>query len=154
VAPPTLRVNVSGVADERRQFDFWLGEWECEWDGARGSNTVTAELDGMALLERFDGRPGTELRGMSVSTYDADAAAWRQTWVDSSGAYLDFVGGWRDGAMDLRRDAVVDGHAFSYRMRFTDIAEGSLLWRWERTSAGAEAWQTLWRIGYTRVGTG
>ena len=137
------------LASARRQFDFWLGEWECTWEGGRGSNTVSAELDGMVVLERFDGRPGTELRGISVSVYDEKAACWRQTWVDSSGAYLEFTGGFAEGTMELRREAVEDGAAIEQRMRFTEIAADGLVWLWERRPA-CGAWETLWRIDYRR----
>ena len=56
---------ISSIARERRtapcaspphrQFDFWVGDWDCSWDGGNGTNKVTAELDGMVILERFDG---------------------------------------------------------------------------------------------------
>ena len=26
-------------------LDFWLGEWNCAWDGGHGTNSVTRELD-------------------------------------------------------------------------------------------------------------
>ena len=56
-------------------LDFWVGEWDARWDGGHGTNTVTSELDGAVILERFDGRPGTTLRGLSVSVFDARADA-------------------------------------------------------------------------------
>jgi hypothetical protein len=123
---------------ERRQFDFWLGEWDCSWEDGTGSNVVTSELDGTVILERFDGRPGTPLRGISVSMYDLEHHVWRQTWVDSSGGYLDLSGGFSDGVMELRHDT-----ATPFRMRFTDLAADSFVWRWER-------WDERWRIDYRR----
>jgi hypothetical protein len=57
-----------------RQF-VWLGAWDCRWEGGYGTNTITSELDGAVLLERFDGRPGTELQGISVSVFDEREAA-------------------------------------------------------------------------------
>ena len=131
------------MTDVRRQFDFWVGTWDCRWDGGRGTNAITSELDGMALLERFDGRPGTELQGMSLSIFDERENAWRQTWVDSSGGFLDFVGTFEDGVMELRRDGA--------RMRWTEIADDSLVWFWERLPAGSRNWETLWRIEYARA---
>ena len=104
---------------ERRQFDFWLGTWDARWRGGRGTNTITAELGGTVIMERFDGRPGTPLQGISVSVYDAAESIWRQAWVDSTGGYLDFTGGPIEGGMELRRAGRVD--APPYRMRFVDI---------------------------------
>jgi len=130
------------MSDERRQFDFWLGAWDCRWEGGRGSNTITAELDGMVILERFDGRPGTPLQGISISMFDAEDGLWRQTWMDSSGGFLDFTGGFADGVMELSR---LD----SQRMRWTEIAGDSFVWLWEKREDGE--WRTVWRIDYNRA---
>ena len=99
--------------DAARQFDFWLGEWDCTWqaDGLEhiGTNSVYADLGGMVLVENFDGRPSLDYQGLSYSVYDRKEQCWKQTWVDSEGTYLDFVGRFEDGAMELRR--TVDGVA-------------------------------------------
>ena len=47
-------------------LDFWLGEWDCAWDGGHGTNSVTRELDDAVVLERFDARAPEAFRGMSV----------------------------------------------------------------------------------------
>ena len=134
---------------ERRQFDFWVGDWDCSWDGGSGTNTVTAELDGMVIQERFDGRPGTPLQGISVSVYDEQGGVWRQAWADSGGAYLDFVGSFKDGVMELARETRIDGKTVGQRMRFTEITTDSLVWLWERAPDGTD-WETEWRIDYRR----
>jgi hypothetical protein len=136
--------------EAEREFDFWLGEWDCSWEGGSGTNTVTAELEGVVILERFDGRPGAELRGISVSVYDEGLPGWRQTWVDSTQSYLEFAGSESDGEMVLRRTAKENDTIVRYRMRFTEIAEARLVWLWERQNAGNGCWDILWRIDYTR----
>ncbi|HXH98431.1 MAG TPA: hypothetical protein VNH40_14580, partial [Gaiellaceae bacterium] len=68
----------------RDEFDFWLGSWNVRWaDDAHGRNTVRKILDDRVVHEDFDGRPGTTLRGTSVSVFDESAGLWRQTWVDN-----------------------------------------------------------------------
>jgi hypothetical protein len=37
----------------RRQFDIWIGSWDCTWEGGDGTNVVTAELNGIVTHERF-----------------------------------------------------------------------------------------------------
>ena len=133
---------------ERRQFDFWLGTWDARWRGGRGTNTITAELGGTVIMERFDGRPGTPLQGISVSVYDAAESIWRQAWVDSTGGYLDFTGGPIEGGMELRRAGRVD--APPYRMRFVDIRHDSFTWNWESWNEAESRWDEQWRIDYTR----
>ena len=54
---------------------------------------------------------------MSVSTFDARAQQWKQTWVDNQGGYLDFTGGWQDDRMILQRDAERDGPLDPFRSR-------------------------------------
>jgi hypothetical protein len=131
--------------DERRQFDFWLGEWRARWDGGHGTNVVTAELGGTVIFERFESTP---LRGLSLSVYDETDACWKQTWADSAGGYLDFTGRFEDGTMELRRAAREDGLLVPYRMRWTEISADAFVWFWERQSRGR--WETRWRIDYAR----
>ena len=125
-------------------FDFWLGDWDCSWsEGGRGRNVVTKELGGNVVYERFDGRPGVDLAGWSVSVWDEDDGVWRQTWVDDNGSYFALEGAMRDGAMEL---VSTDE---TYLMRFENIAPGSFDWSWSRRNG--DGWETLWRIGYARA---
>jgi hypothetical protein len=124
-------------------FDFWVGEWDAQWEGGRGTNVVTSELDGTVILERFDGRPGTDLQGISVTVHDG--TEWRQTWVDSQHGYIDLRGGPQGDVVELRHER--DGIPF--RMRFTEIREDSFVWLWESKPNGA--WEERWRIDYTRL---
>ena len=96
--------------DPARQFDFWLGEWDCTWhaDGLEhiGTNSVYADLGGMVLVENFDGRPSLDYQGLSYSVYDRKAQCWKQTWVDSEGDLPRLqrpLRGRRDGAAPRRR---------------------------------------------------
>lgn len=128
-------------------FDFWLGEWEVRWDGGTqiGMNVIERILDGHVLLERFDGRPGIDLQGMSVSVYDETACVWRQTWVDNQGSYLEFAGALADGVMDLRGRQ----NSEPVRMQWRDIRSCALTWLWQRSLDG-ETWTTLWELHYRR----
>ena len=125
-------------------FDFWLGTGRAVWgdDGAHGTNTITKEYGDRVVYERFDGRPGADFTGMSVSVYDQQADLWRQTWVDDSGNYFDLTGRFEDGEMILlSRD--------TYRMRFFEIADTSFQWTWERRAG--EGWELAWAISYVRT---
>jgi hypothetical protein len=135
-------------------FDFWLGAWTVRWGegGAEtGRNVVTRGFGRHVVEERFDGRPGVDLVGMSVSVFDPHRELWRQTWVDDAGNYFALAGNLVGGAMVLRcehhnapePDAV-------YRMRFFEIERDSLTWTWERAAGGA-AFEELWRLAYERA---
>ena len=141
--------------DAARQFDFWLGEWDCSWDddGCRhvATNSVYLDLDGKVVVENFDGRPSLDLQGLSFSVYDRNARCWKQTWVDSEGSYLDFAGSFENGVMELRRDGEVDGAPAIFRMRWENIERESLDWSWQRSDDDGETWTSLWEIEYSRV---
>ena len=145
VEPSTLEL------DAARQFDFWLGEWDCSWqaDGVEhaGTNSVYADLGGMVIVENFDARPGLDYQGLSYSVYDRPAQCWKQTWVDSQGTYLDFVGRFEDGVMELRRSA--DDALF--RMRWENIEPNRFDWSYQRSDDDGDTWNAIWEIGYSRV---
>ena len=52
--------------DPARQFDFWLGEWDCTWsDEAEwhaGTNSVYLDLGDKVVVESFDARPSLDAR--------------------------------------------------------------------------------------------
>lgn len=137
--------------DAARQFDFWLGEWDCTWhdDGREqhGTNSVYLDLGGAVVVESFDGRPSLDFQGLSYSVYDRREHCWKQTWVDSDANYLDFTGGWEDGAMELRRTA---GGAL-FRLRWDNIERDAFDWAWQRSDDEGESWTSLWEIEYRRV---
>ena len=151
VAAPPL----TSRQDAARQFDFWLGEWDCTWyeDGLEhvGTNSVYADLGGAVLVENFDGRPSLDFQGLSFSVYDRKGRCWKQTWVDSNGGYLDFEGGFADGVMELRRAGEHDDAGALFRMRWENIERDSFDWSWQRSEDGGENWHALWEIEYTRV---
>ena len=137
--------------DAARQFDFWLGEWDCSWhaDGLDhvGTNSVYADLGGMVIVENFDARPSLDYQGLSYSVYDRAAQRWKQTWVDSEGTYLDFVGRFEDGVMELHRRA----EDVLFRMRWENIEPNGFDWSYARSDDDGGIWTALWEIGYRRV---
>jgi hypothetical protein len=131
------------------QFDFWLGEWDAAWgEGGRGTNHILCTLDGRIIQENFS---APDLKGMSVSVFDAERELWCQTWVDNSSSYLDFTGKFENGKMILSRDAIVRGEACKQRMIWYDISSDRFDWNWERSDDGGQSWRILWQIHYRRT---
>jgi len=137
-------------------LDFWLGDWDVSWvgrTGRRGSgrNRITRVVDGRGVLEQFDGRvPGGQLLGMSLSIRDNEDGRWRQTWIDSSGGYLDFVGVAADGRIAFQRPTVEDGVPTLRRMVWTDVEPDRFAWRWQRSTDQGATWTDEWVIDYRR----
>jgi len=141
------------------QFDFWLGDWDVRWgDGLSGTNHVRKVLGDRVIQEDFDGERDAQLRGLSVSVCGMDGR-WRQTWVDDSGAYLHFVGGWEDSSNDpagpgprmvLVHSREIEGRQVLLQMVWSDIQPDSLTWRWQRSDDEGATWATNWELAYRR----
>ncbi len=136
-------------------LDFWLGDWDVSWATGAGAgggrNRLTRVIGGPGVLERFDGRgPRGRLLGMSLSIRAADDGRWRQTWIDSSGSYLDFVGVEVDGRIAFERESVEDGTSVRRRMVWTNVERDSMTWRWQASTDGGATWTDAWVIDYRR----
>ena len=143
---------------EFSQFDFWVGEWNLTWgDSGKGSNMIKKIMGGCVIQENFDGTPSIPLKGMSVSTYSKQLKRWQQTWVDNSGGYLDFVGGFENDRMILSREFVKtdeptpgNEQKIMQRMVWYNISENQLDWNWEKSEDDGKTWKVMWKIHYKR----
>ena len=144
--------GISGPA----ALDFWVGDWVCTWDGGHGRNRVAMELDDHVVVERFDSLAPERWSGMSVSVFDARDGRWRQTWVDSTGNYWALEEGRDQDDLTFEVDETEvrdDGSRVDVRKRmvFSDVAEDSFHWRWERSVDDGDSWEPLWTIDYHRA---
>ena len=142
---------------ESRQLDFWVGEWDLTYKSGnqegRSRNRITKTLDGCVILEEFHGPPGTKLIGRSHSAFDRATKSWKQTWVDNTGAYLDFGSGGLlpDGRMHFAREAGPAGKRFRQRMVWDEVKQDSMKWLWQRSDDEGATWKTTWEIEYRRA---
>lgn len=84
-----------------RAFDFWLGEGLVDDPAGtrQGENSVTAEVGGCLILERWTSASGGS--GQSDNFFDPGLRQWRQVWV-SRAAVIDYAGGLnKAGGMEL-----------------------------------------------------
>ena len=143
-------------SEQSKQFDFWLGRWDLEWTDAQGkkqtgTNVINKILDGCVIEENFNGGGSPEYLGKSHSMFDAPSGMWKQTWVDSSGSYLDFVGEFKDGKMMLWREFTgKEGKKVKQRMIFSNILADSIEWNWESSTDDGQTWKTNWKVLYKR----
>ncbi|MCH9025376.1 MAG: hypothetical protein IH931_08590 [candidate division Zixibacteria bacterium] len=139
-------------APEAGHFDFWVGSWELTWnDTVKGTNVITKELDSCVIHEDFS-HPTENFYGQSYSVYNPTISVWQQTWVDNSGNYLDFEGGFKKGKMTLNRTFVgPKGKTVMQRMMFYNIADDSLDWSWESSLDDGKTWKQNWLIHYERA---
>ena len=140
---------------DHTSFDFWIGEWELEWqkgDGStgHGTNTIVRILDGKVIQENFED-PESGFKGMSLSVYNPTTKKWHQAWADNAGGYFDFTGSVFDGNPIFKTTAVQQGEkTIVQRMLFKNITKDRLVWDWEKTEDGGNHWTLQWSIQYTR----
>ena len=128
-------------------LNFWIGAWTCTWEGGHGTNTVSRELDGHVITERFEALEPEPFSGLSVSVLGPDGL-WRQTWVDSAGSYWHLEGGpAEDGTFVFATPGRVDADQHYKRMVFYDIGAEGFQWRWEFSEDGS-VWEQRWAITY------
>ncbi len=163
IVVPASATGVAGVPPEdpcgglqRKQFDFWVGEWDLTWPGEKpgetghGTNSIRRVMDGCVVQENFSGGDSMHLRGTSVSAFDAGSGSWKQTWVDNEGGYLDFAGEFKDGQMILQRETIRNGEKILQRMVWKNITPNELDWSWEASRDRGKTWQVNWPIHYKR----
>ncbi len=139
--------------DRSQNLDFWVGKWICEGESkgpngnvqkTKGQYEITKILGGKVIQENFS---GPNLKGKSLSVYDANAKVWRQTWVDDSGGYISLSGGPADGKFILSTE-MKNGRV--RRMVFHDITNEGFIWDWEGSRDCGKTWRNLWHIRYSR----
>jgi hypothetical protein len=137
------------AAEEHRQFDFWIGDWEVtDSTGAvAGTNVVSRVANGCGLQEYWRGAGGGN--GTSLNWYDPQAGEWHQLWV-GLGVYLYLTGGLEDGAMVLAGERQTPNGKVTDRIVWTPLEDGRVRQVWDMSSDGGRSWQLLFDGLYTR----
>jgi hypothetical protein len=153
VSPRAAEVRpIPCAGAERRQFDFWLGDWDVRTPDGKvaGSNRISPVLGGCALREEWTGASGS--RGTSLNVFDSDARRWRQTWVDDKGNVLLLTGGYRNGKMILEGDGPGSrrGARVRNRITWTPLSDGRVRQLWESSADGGRSWNTAFDGTYAK----
>jgi hypothetical protein len=143
---------------QSRQLDFWVGYWEVRPRGADkviAHSLIEKRYAGCAIRENWMplGKETTG-GGGSLSSYDARRGAWRQAWVDSSGARVDFEGALEDGTMTITGswpDFVAPGKDALVRMHYRAEPGGEVRQWAEASTDGGKAWAPAFDFLYRRV---
>lgn len=135
-------------SDVHDDLDFWIGKWDAIWEGGSGTNEITKEYNGCLIRENFQ---GSNLLGMSVSSYSQADKMWRQTWIDEQNGYLDLKGYYEGDNYIFHTMPDASKPDTQLRMVFSDIKQDSFTWTWMGTTDGGKNWNTRWQISYTRA---
>ncbi len=129
-------------------LDFWVGKWDLTWEGGSGTNEITKEYNDCVIHENFK---GSNLKGMSISSYVEPAGTWRQIWVDEENSFLDLYGKKDGGNYIFHTTPNDETPNIQLQMVFSEIKPDSFIWTWQRTDNGGDTWQDLWKISYKRA---
>ena len=140
------------TAAENRQFDFWVGRWDVYPTGK--DNLVAHSLienlyQGCGIRENWMPLKGTG--GGSLNSWVPAEKAWRQTWVDSSGARVDFKGGRHGPAMVMEgmwAGAAANGKDALVRMTYTPNADKSVRQFGQQSTDGGKTWTVSFDFTY------
>lgn len=137
-------------AEVRRQFDFWVGNWDVTEGGKpAGENRIERILEGCALLENWSGAGG--MAGKSLNFYDPRREQWHQTWVDDRGGSLGLDGKFIGGSMVLKgtqKDKA--GKTIVNRITWTALPSGQVRQLWDTSSDDGKSWTVAFDGLYTR----
>ena len=153
VPPPTPSAQKGSpcASGPHHQFDFWLGEWDVSSpQGApAGTNRVERLLDGCALQEHWEATDGS--RGTSLSSYDAVARKWRQTFVDDSGQVVVLEGDFKDGKMVLQGEKTMGRQKGALqRISWQLLAGDKVRQRWDISQDDGKTWSLLFEGIYSK----
>jgi len=140
---------------EYHQFDFWVGRWRVTPTGANkqvAASVIEKLYGGCAIRENW--MPIGQAGGGSLSSYVKAEHAWKQTWVDSSGARAEFKGGWDGQAMVLTGPwPLPNGRARLVRMTYTTNPDGSVRQAGEASFDDGRTWKPTFDFTYRRIAT-
>jgi hypothetical protein len=143
-APCTADVNY-------RQFDFWIGEWNVTSNGQPvGKSSIRLILDSCLIFENWTGMK----EGKSFNMYDVTTGKWKQTWVDYSGAWTEFIDGeYKDGKMvfHTRNDKQTDGTFLMRRLSFFNLDNNHVRQFSEQSKDNGVSWSVEYDFLYTRA---
>jgi hypothetical protein len=139
-------------AAEHRAFDFWIGEWKVEradTGAAVADSKIETLYGGCAIRENW--MPIGSDGGGSLNAWIPHLRLWRQTWVDSSGGWVDFTGGPVDKAMILTghwRDYAGAGKDMLIRMTYKHRDDGTVLQLGEQSTDFGKNWSITFGFIY------
>jgi hypothetical protein len=137
---------------QRGQFDFWIGRWDVYPTGSRtlvARSLIEKLYNGCAIRENWMPLGGTG--GGSLTAWNPRTGKWHQTWMDSSGATVQFEGSLLGDTMTIEGnwpDILGPGKDGVVRMRYRRNADGSVRQWGEVTRDRGKSWSPSFDFSY------
>jgi len=137
---------------ERSQLDFWVGHWDVYPTGTAkliAHSLIEKLYSGCAIRENWMPLGGTG--GGSLSAWNPKTGKWHQTWMDSSGATVEFDGGLVGDTMTIMgnwANVIAPGKDGVVRMSYRRNPDGSVRQWGEVTQDGGKSWSPSFDFTY------
>jgi tetratricopeptide (TPR) repeat protein len=142
-------------ANENRQLDFWLGEWDVSTtQGAvpAGTSKIELILEDCVVQENWKSM-ASPYSGKSYNIYDAALKRWEQYWVDNVGGNIFFHGELaKDGVMDYWTDDIPQspGPALRRHLQFIPMGADKVRQFSRGSTDGGKTWNVEYDFTYIR----
>jgi hypothetical protein len=140
------------ASPQNRQFDFWVGRWDVypkkSPDKKIAHSLIEGLYSGCAVRENWMPLvPGGD--GGSINSYRPEDGLWHQTWIDSTGAWVEFTGKWNGTSMVLEGVWPQPGHPTQRtRMTYTHLPDGSVEQAGQSSDDEGKSWQPSFDLIY------
>jgi len=137
-----LLKRANPVADQAKEFAFWVGEWDVfNAQGQQlGTNRIESRENGCLIVENWSNM--AKNTGTSFNFIDPVDRRWRQVWVDPGGTVVRYEGEIKGGAMHFAGvNTSRSGAQFLTRMSFTPNEDGTVRQFIEHSRDDGATWQ-------------
>ena len=163
---PALAVELAGLPDGSRDFDFEFGEWHLklkrrlepltgsdQWVEYEGPSVVRKVWDGKANLGEIDVKgPAGRIQGLSLRVYNPASRQWSIAYASAAGGLMGapMVGGFRDGRGEFYNQETYRDRAIFVRFVFSDITARSFRLVQSFSDDGGKTWEPNWVADFAR----
>lgn len=166
LGPETIARYLKGAPPEMSQYEFFVGDWDCELrahpPGDGPALRLRAEWSARWVHERrmlvddisvFLPSGEEALGWMNLRTYSEETGCWEisghRALAPASGAITH--GRWREGEMHLDFETEHAGHRLRHFVRFHDITPESFEWEWRQQDGSGTDWSLFASISARRA---
>lgn len=148
-APP----NYGCPGPEYQQFAFWVGDWDVvttTGGNTAGKSHIERLAEGCIIFESWTGAQGGT--GNSINVYDQADGKWHQTWVDSTGDQVHYIGKWTGSRLELRADDISTPQKkpVVLTMTFEPLPNGDVRQSGTQSTDGGKTFQPSFDLTYKR----
>jgi hypothetical protein len=148
-APP----NYGCPGAEYQQFKFWVGAWTVtatKTGKPAGESKIELMSKGCIIFESWTGASGGD--GHSINVYDQADGKWHQTWVDSTGDQVHYIGAWTNGKMEFLSHDVSTPQKQNtvLTMTFEPLKDGTVRQSGTQSTDGGKTFQPAFDLIYTK----